>query len=82
MITQEDLPKTKALETVNSRYSYLFTLRLRTDGAMQVKKIPLQIYSTELRTGIRQPVACLQSVVELNVGQQKIKLEARDQSGI
>ena len=72
----------KALETVNSRYSYLFALRLRTDGAKHVKKIPLQMYSTELRTGIRQPVGCLQSVVEFNFGQQKTKLAARDQSGI
>ena len=44
------------------------------------KKVPLQIYATELRTGRRQPVGCLQSVVELNFGQQKIKLAARGQS--
>ena len=45
-------------------------------------KVPLQIYSTELGQDRRQPVRCLQSVVELNFGRKKIKLPTKGQNGM
>jgi len=51
-------------------------------GAMHVRKYTFNL-NTELRTWRRrQSVGCLQTVVELNFGKQKIKLAARGQNGI